>query len=86
MIERDLYRTFPDNSNFDNEDGIQSLRNVLVAYSLRNANVGYVLVWQQRVRVMERTRVVRLVRGEGEGASLTTWRGVETQNVVAACY
>ena len=41
VIERDLTRTFPDNSNFDNDEGIQKLRCVLMAYSVRNPGVGY---------------------------------------------
>lgn len=34
-IEKDLHRTFPTNTNFQKEEGIQALRRVLMAYSRR---------------------------------------------------
>ena len=40
-IEKDLHRTFPNNSNFLSSEGLSSLRNVLHAYSVRNPTVGY---------------------------------------------
>ncbi len=40
-IERDLHRTFPTNYHFEDAEGIASLRNVLLAYSIRNKKVGY---------------------------------------------
>ena len=40
-IEKDLHRTFPNNSNFLEEEGINSLRRLLHAYSVRNPEVGY---------------------------------------------
>jgi len=36
-----LRRTFPTNENFKSEGGIGALRRVLVAYSIRNREVGY---------------------------------------------
>lgn len=41
VIERDLYRTFPTNYHFKDEEGITRMRNVLLSYSLRNNSVGY---------------------------------------------
>ena len=48
VIERDLNRTFPDNIHFQKESFqltdppiINSLRNVLIAFSLYNPNIGY---------------------------------------------
>jgi len=41
QIEKDLQRTFPTNSRFQNEEGIASLRRVLLAYSRRNPELGY---------------------------------------------
>lgn len=40
-IEKDLHRTFPTNANFEKEEGINALRRVLLAYSVRNPRVGY---------------------------------------------
>lgn len=34
-IEKDLYRTFPQNSNFESEEGVSALRRVLSAFALR---------------------------------------------------
>jgi len=42
QIELDLPRTFPGHVLLSTEDGIQALRQVLVAYSRRQPNVGYV--------------------------------------------
>ncbi|KAH9256459.1 hypothetical protein BASA81_005373 [Batrachochytrium salamandrivorans] len=41
QIERDLHRTFPTNYLYQKDEGIASLRQVLLAYSLRNPQVGY---------------------------------------------
>lgn len=44
QIEKDLLRTFPGNERMggkDGTDGIDSLRRILTAYSLRNPSVGY---------------------------------------------
>jgi hypothetical protein len=44
QIEKDLLRTFPGNEKMggkDGTDGIDSLRRILTAYSLRNPSVGY---------------------------------------------
>ena len=41
-IEKDVFRTFPDHSMFDVDGtGIQQLRRILLAYSMRNPWVGY---------------------------------------------
>ncbi|KAH7434660.1 hypothetical protein KP509_06G029100 [Ceratopteris richardii] len=41
QIDHDLARTFPSHPWLDSSEGQASLRNVLVAYSLRDAHVGY---------------------------------------------
>ncbi|KAI5074731.1 hypothetical protein GOP47_0010692 [Adiantum capillus-veneris] len=41
QIDHDLARTFPSHPWLDSPEGQVSLRNVLVAYSLRDSNVGY---------------------------------------------
>ena len=41
VIERDLTRTFPTNYHFEKEDGITAMRRVLLAYSMRNQQIGY---------------------------------------------
>jgi hypothetical protein len=41
QIDLDLRRTFPTNKLFESEAGIQSLRNILVAFSWVNPAVGY---------------------------------------------
>jgi hypothetical protein len=44
QIEKDLLRTFPGNEKMggkDGTEGIDSLRRILTAYSLRNPSVGY---------------------------------------------
>lgn len=42
-IEKDLFRTFPDNIVFQNKDSqcLQMLKRILTAYAVRNPNVGY---------------------------------------------
>ncbi|GMH96228.1 hypothetical protein TL16_g13286 [Triparma laevis f. inornata] len=40
-VEKDLHRTFPNNSHFEAEEGLSSLRTILVAYGVRNTTVGY---------------------------------------------
>jgi len=40
-VEKDLHRTFPNNKHFENEEGISTLRMILIAYGLRNPEVGY---------------------------------------------
>ena len=41
IIEADLKRTFIDNEYFHNENNINKLKNILVAYSRRNSKIGY---------------------------------------------
>ncbi|CAG9332208.1 unnamed protein product [Blepharisma stoltei] len=41
QIDKDLKRTFPEESLFAREETIASLKNILVAYSWRNPTVGY---------------------------------------------
>lgn len=41
MIEKDLYRSLPNNPKFQDELMINSLRNVLLAYAAHNERVGY---------------------------------------------
>lgn len=41
MIEKDLYRSLPDNPKFQEEFMINSLRNVLMAYAAHNEKIGY---------------------------------------------
>ncbi|GMI01480.1 hypothetical protein TrVE_jg10117 [Triparma verrucosa] len=40
-VEKDLHRTFPNNSHFESEQGLSSLRTLLIAYGVRNKTVGY---------------------------------------------
>ena len=40
-VEKDLRRTFPNNSHFESEQGIDSLRTLLICYGIRNPTVGY---------------------------------------------
>jgi hypothetical protein len=40
-VEKDLRRTFPNNKHFNSDLGLKSLRTLLLAYSLRNPEVGY---------------------------------------------
>jgi GTPase-activating protein len=41
QIEKDLHRTFPEENFFKNPNNFSVLKNILVAYSYRNPNVGY---------------------------------------------
>ena len=40
-IEKDILRTFPGHNFFTSEGGKSSVRNILLAYSIRNPKVGY---------------------------------------------
>jgi len=40
-VEKDLHRTFPGHEKFATADGIDALRNVLLAYAVRNPSIGY---------------------------------------------
>mmetsp|Transcript_14535 Transcript_14535/g.21892 ORF Transcript_14535/g.21892 Transcript_14535/m.21892 type:complete len:533 (-) Transcript_14535:129-1727(-) len=40
-IMKDLHRTFPCNESLNTEEGIESLRRILLAYAVRNREVGY---------------------------------------------
>jgi hypothetical protein len=41
QIDKDLYRTFPDQAAFQSGDAIQKLRRILIAYSWHNPEIGY---------------------------------------------
>ena len=40
-IDKDLTRTFPDETFFQNKENLNKLRNILVAFSRRNSTIGY---------------------------------------------
>lgn len=40
-IDLDLHRTFPEHPYYKNEDNIQKLKNILLAFSMRNITIGY---------------------------------------------
>ena len=40
-IEKDLNRTFPEETFFQKKENIDKLRNVLIAFSRRNSSIGY---------------------------------------------
>ena len=40
-IEKDLYRTFPDNPKFDSDEELSSLRRVLQCFAMHHPDVGY---------------------------------------------
>ncbi len=40
-IEKDLFRTFPEEKFFQKKENIDKLRNVLLAFSRRNSSIGY---------------------------------------------
>ena len=40
-IEKDIHRTFPGHCFFSSEKGQSAVRNVLLAYSIRNPSLGY---------------------------------------------
>jgi hypothetical protein len=41
VIDKDVYRTFPEHQLFVGEEGQKGLRNVLKAYSVYDSNIGY---------------------------------------------
>lgn len=41
VIEKDLHRTFPNHPLFSTESGLKQLRNILVAFSVKNPVIGY---------------------------------------------
>jgi hypothetical protein len=41
QVDKDLQRTFPTHDFFESKEGMETLRRVLLAYSLRNPAVGY---------------------------------------------
>lgn len=40
-VEKDLHRTFPDNAHYKTDQGLATLRRVLLAYSMHNTTIGY---------------------------------------------
>ena len=40
-IDKDLIRTFPEESFFKQKENLNKLRNILVAFSRRNSSLGY---------------------------------------------
>ena len=42
QIELDLRRTFPNDSFFENQENLEKLKNILLAYSRRNVSIGYI--------------------------------------------
>ena len=40
-IEKDLYRTFPDEEFFQKKENINKLKNILIAFSRKNSTIGY---------------------------------------------
>ena len=40
-IESDLNRTFPDEEFFKNQENINKIRNILIAFTRRNSSIGY---------------------------------------------
>ena len=40
-VEKDLRRTFPNNSHFESEQGLGALRTLLICYGVRNPKVSF---------------------------------------------